>query len=59
MPDDRPTWNERRIAELESALETAARRFELLACVNDSMVNGVRPSVGAAECRQALQAGNR
>lgn len=40
-----------RVAELEAAIRTAIRRFELLALANDELVNGVRPSVGAAELR--------
>jgi len=43
-----------RIAELEAALRRAQRRFELLAVVSDEEVNGVRPSVGAAECAESL-----
>lgn len=43
-----------RIDELETALATAQRRFELLAVVSDEMVNGVRPSVGAAECAASI-----
>jgi hypothetical protein len=46
---------DRRIAELEAALEVAAQRFEWLATHNDEMVNGVRPSVGAAEARQVVK----
>jgi hypothetical protein len=49
LPADRA-----RIAELEAALATAQRRFELLAVVSDKMVNGVRPSVGATECAAAI-----
>lgn len=43
-----------RIAELEAALLVAQRRFEWLAAENDSVVNGIRPSTGAFECRAAL-----
>lgn len=45
-----------RIAELEAAIRTAIRRFELLALANDELVNGVRPSVGAAELRRLINA---
>jgi hypothetical protein len=39
---------------LRDALTRAMRRFELMSKENDSMQNGVRPSVGAAEARAAL-----
>jgi hypothetical protein len=42
------------IERLRAALQHAARRFELLACNNDDMRNGVQPSVGAKEARAAL-----
>lgn len=45
---------ENRISEIEDALRRAQRRFELLAAVSDEMTNGVKPSVGAAECAAAL-----
>lgn len=39
--------------ELLEALNTAARRFELLAAHDDTIRNGVRPSVGYEEARAA------
>ena len=43
------------IERLRAALQHAARRFELMACNNDAMRNGVKPSVGAKEARDALE----
>lgn len=45
---------EARLAEAVEVIETARRRFELMAAAYDGMTNGVRPSVGAAELRAFL-----
>lgn len=42
------------VRRYELALAVAQRRFNMLAVVSDEMVNGVRPSIGAAECAAAI-----
>lgn len=55
MTDEDNARLRKRVAILEAELARAQRRFELLAAADNEIRNGVVPSVGAADCRLALE----